>query len=95
MYVSGRVIYAKNCYADRNKHTTMTTPLPVCLDKLSIVGLCFYYGGGPHWNPWCYYFGCLKPQLTWLYNGVLLHILVLRFRDKHNSSTLTSGGRSK
>ena len=47
------VIYRSRGGKDRNDHTTMTAPLPVCSAKLSIVGPGQYYGGGPRWNPRC------------------------------------------
>jgi hypothetical protein len=31
-------VYMRDWVADRNDHTTMTAPLPVCSAKLSIVG---------------------------------------------------------
>ena len=84
-------IYPKTCYAVRNYHTTMTVPLPVWSEKLSIVEISYYYGLGPLWNNECYSFVCLKHQWTWLYNGALLHFISYGFRDKHRSSTLLSG----
>ena len=95
MNVTRKCIYLQTWYSDRNDHTTMTAPLTVLSKKLSIVGHCLYYNWGKHWNPECYYFGFLKRQLTWIYNGALLHIIGLGFRDKHRSSALTTGERGK
>ena len=42
--------------AGRNSHTSMIAPLPICSEKLIIVGLSQYYGGGPHCNTeYCYF----------------------------------------
>ena len=59
MNVTRKCIYLQTWYSDRNDHTTMTAPLTVLSKKLSIVGHCLYYNWGKHWNPECYYFGCL------------------------------------
>ena len=50
MYITGKVIYPQTWYADMNNHTTMTAMLPVFSEKLSIVIISYYYGGGPDWN---------------------------------------------
>ena len=57
------VIYRSRGGKDRNDHTTMTAPLPVCSAKLSIVGPGQYYGGGPRWNPRCCSFAFLALLL--------------------------------
>ena len=88
-------IYPKTCYDDRNKHAKITALLSVCSEKLSIIGLSYYFGVAPHWNTECYSFGCLKLQWEWSYNRALLQLVGFGFRDKHSTSTLMSVGRGK
>ena len=50
----GVVFYGLHwCFARRNDQITITAPLPVCSAKLNIVKPCYYYNGGPCWNPRC------------------------------------------
>ena len=50
-YVTGRVIYTKTWYADRNDHTTITAPLPVCSVKLTGVNTTIL-GQKNLWKTW-------------------------------------------
>ena len=91
IYGMVRVIYPISCFADRNNLIMMKVPLTLCSESLSIVGISYYYGGLPYWNPECFYFCCLKCQ----YNGALLHRVGLGFSDRPSSSTISSGGRGE
>ena len=50
-----RLIETKYCSVGRNYHNTLTSPLSVCLAKLSIVGLSENNGEVPYCNTECGY----------------------------------------
>ena len=69
---------------DRNDHTTMTAPLPVCSAKLSMFGLGQYYGGGPRWNPEC----CTQLSLLPFFWLLLLPFALCPTRIEQNTDAI-------